>query len=156
MTLKKVTEIYGGPILGFILTCGLFVFHPTFEGSLNAIRNLPTITTCIFGFLLTLFGIIIQGNGEVIKKMKNTNVVYNRYISFTCRVIYISLFLSVFAFVVSSINLSWWKVIFEDSDYVRLAIEGIIMRILVFFSFWLIIDLFYFIHLFFLLIRTEK
>ena len=156
MGFGRKLETYGGLFISGLLTYGAFFFHPSFYGSMKAISNLPTITTCIFGFLLTLFGIIIQGNGAMIKKMKNTNVVFERYILFTKRVIWISLFLSVFAFAVGSINLSWWYLIFEESFTIRIIIEEIIMRVLVFFSCWLILDLIYFIHLFFLLIRTEK
>lgn len=156
MGFGRKLEKYGGPFISGILTIGTFLLHPSFCGSMKAISNLPTITTCIFGFLLTLFGIIIQGNGAMIKKMKSTNVVFERYISFTKRIIWISLFLSVFAFAVGSINLSWWYIIFEELSSLRIIVEGIILRILMFFSFWLILDLIYFIHLFFLLIRTEK
>lgn len=156
MTLGLVFEKYGGLTLSAILTVGLCKLHPTYEGSLTAIRNLPTITTCIFGFLLTLFGIIIQGNGTLIKKMKNTNVVFSRYLSFTKRIIIISLGLSVFAFVLGSINPSWLTIQFENSPKLGIIIKDISMKVLVFFCFWLIIDLFYFIYLFFLLIQTEK
>lgn len=156
MRLGRKVETYGGPFISGALTIGTFMLHPSFNGSMKAISNLPTITTCIFGFLLTLFGIIIQGNGAMIKKMKSTNVVFERYISFTKRVIWISLFLSVFAFGVGSINLSWWGIAFEELSTIRIIIEECILRILVFFSIWLILDLVYFIHLFFLLIRTEK
>lgn len=156
MGLGRKLETYGGPFISGVLTVGTLYFHPSFYGSMKAISNLPTITTCMFGFLLTLFGIIIQGNGAMIKKMKSTNVVFDRYISFTKRVIWISLFLSVFAFAVGSINLSWWNIIFEELPTIRIIIEGVILLILLFFSFWLILDLIYFIHLFFLLIRTEK
>lgn len=156
MRFGRKLETYGGPFISGVLTVATFMLHPSFYGSMKAISNLPTITTCIFGFLLTLFGIIIQGNGAMIKKMKSTNVVFERYISFTKRIIWISLFLSVFAFGVGSINMSWWNVVFEDLPIRRIIVEELVLMVLVFFSFWLVLDLIYFIHLFFLLIRTEK
>lgn len=156
MSLPVFWEKFKGVIIGLILTLILFRLHPNFDSSIRVIQDIPTFTTCIFGFMLTLLGIIIQGNGNVIVKMKNNMVIYPRFLSLTKRVIVISLWISVFAFILGAINPSWWKIQFESYPTTEIIIKELSFMTLIFFCIWLIVDLAYFIHLFFLLIRTEK
>lgn len=156
MTLAVLLEKFGGPLVGFGMTLFLFQFHPDFDKNIETIRNIPTLTTCIFGFMLTLFGLIIQGNGEIIVKMKNNSLIFKRFLSFTKRIIFLALGISVFAFMIGAINPSWYYVQFEDLRAIEIMIKEFIFMFLVSCCLWLVLDLIYFIHLFFLLIRTEK
>ena len=84
MSLPVFWEKFKGVIIGLILTLILFRLHPNFGSSIRVIQDIPTFTTCIFGFMLTLLGIIIQGNGNVIVKMKRLEEIIASQIHCLC------------------------------------------------------------------------
>lgn len=158
MTLSKFIELYGGFIGGVLLVAALFGLTgvPAYNSYVAAFRAIPSVTGCIFGFVLALFGLIIQGDGPIIQKMKIRKVLFNRYISFTKRIIWISLFLTVYSLVLAYVNPEWVRNILRVGVAVLKIFKVICIGTMFTFSFWLITDLIIFVNLFFLLIRMTK
>ena len=87
-TLAKIKESYSGIFWGLVLAILIVLFvNPTYKESIDMIRALPQLTTCIFGFLLTLLGIILQGDGPIVTKMQSSTVIYNRFIGFNKKIV---------------------------------------------------------------------
>ncbi|WP_300284152.1 hypothetical protein [uncultured Alistipes sp.] len=151
--LRKNTDWWrekGGWIIALIiaLLC-YFMIHPRLERFLPLIKEFPAIGMCAFGFLLTLLGIIIQSNTEIIAWLKSDKQLYNRFIKLNRRVVIISFIVSLLSYV---IGYTEWPDLIQN-DNLNLATISTWLGLLS----WFILDVIYFLRIFYLLVqRTDK
>ena len=155
-TWAKFRESWIGLILGCVAAVFVFLFGPD-RGFTEAIRAIPQISTCIFGFLLTLLGIILQGNSPIISLMREEVRIYNRFIGFNKRIVILSFVLTISAFVAGYLDFSWLSCgLLQEYPIVWVGIKKTVIALLALGSVWLIIDLMAFIKLFYMLIKQTK
>lgn len=156
-TFAKIRENYLGIFCGFFCGIVAWVLNPSYEESIDLIRALPQLSTCIFGFLLTLLGIILQGDGPVIKNMRGSNVIYNRFINYNKKVVIISFVLTLLALIAGYVHYDWiHNIIISICPSLTVIVRKLVISILTFGSVWLVVDLTIFIRLFYLLIKQSK
>ena len=156
-TTDKLIERYLGILIGVVVAILVFLLNPSFNKSAGLVRALPQLTTCIFGFLLTLLGIILQSESPVIVKMRGKTEMYNRFIDFNKRIVVLSFVISFFSLLVGYIDFSWVHD-FCDSIWVELypTTGRIVLAVLSFGMVWLIVDMITFVKLFYKLIKQSK
>lgn len=148
-TISYYKENSLGSIVGVIaLIFCLFITQPQLDYNKEFIQNFTQIGLVIFGFLLTFLSVIIQSDSDSIKMMKKSDLLYSRFIRYNKRIVYLSLLLSVYSYILGYINL----------DFMMSEKWIDILCISLFFSFLikLTIDTYTFINLFFLLIDPVK
>lgn len=126
-----------------------FRIHPRLESFIPLIKEFPAIGMCAFGFLLTLLGIIIQSDTEIILWLKKDKQLYNRFIKFNRRVVVISFIISLLSYIIGFIE---WPSLIENNNLNLIVIStwlGLLS--------WFILDVIYFLRIFYLLVqRTDK
>lgn len=140
----------GSWIVALIITllC-YFKIHPQLDFFVPLIKEFPTIGMCAFGFLLTLLGIIIQSDTEIIIWLKSDKKLYNRFIRLNRRVVVVSFIISLLSYLIGFIN---WPDLIENENS-NLIIISIWLGLLS----WFILDVIYFLRIFYLLIqRTDE
>lgn len=133
------------PFIGIL--CGiLFVKYDiiTYAGSENLIKGFSTIGTCMFGFILTMFSLIIQGNNEVVARMKKSGKPFVRFVKFSRKVVVLSLVATLYSYFIGYYE-------FEVSSELLNVLVIIFYSILI----WLIIEVFYFLTVFYVLVQGE-
>ena len=157
-TFAKIRELYSGIFWGIVLATLIILFvNPIYKECIDMIRALPQLTTCIFGFLLTLLGIILQGDGPIIKKMQNSTVIYNRFIAFNKKIVVLSFAVTVLALIMGYVNYDWLKSLLSSMHpLLPMYVRKVSVFLLSFGSVWLVIDLVTFIKLFYMLIKKSK
>ena len=157
VTLAKITENCLGIACGTACAIGAWLLNPSYADSIDLIKALPTLTTCIFGFLLTLLGIILQGDGPIIQKMRGATKIYNRFISYNKKVVFISFVLTLLALVAGYVSYDWLhNLIASINPNLTIVVRRIAISALTFGSIWLVVDLTIFVRLFYLLIKQPK
>lgn len=99
-------EKYAAAIIG--ITFGYFIYRYcgiNYESSKEFIKQYTTIGTCLFGFLLTLFSIIIQGKNVVINKIKSNRNTFIRFVRLNKQVVMVTLLLTIYAYIIGYINI---------------------------------------------------
>lgn len=154
-TLSYWWEKFGGLLLGIIAFVIIWFINPIFSNWKPFIVEFTTIGMCAFGFLLTLLGIILQGNSDTITWMMSWNELYNRFISFNKRIVIISFVLSLYSYIIGYVNFQTIKDLLcpqlvQIAENIMIGVFGVLLV-------WFINDTFRFIILFYELIRkTEK
>jgi hypothetical protein len=148
-------EQYGGIFAGIV--CSVFVFWVNPELSLwkEFIQEIPNIGMCIFGFLLTFLGIILQGGSKTIEWMKSREILFQRFIAFNKRVVILSVVLSVYAYFLGYFNFEWMANIFKNYPFVLLNSIRLLISIFSILFIWLLIDILKFTKIFYLLIQKN-
>lgn len=157
-TLAKIRENLLGVFLG-VLAAGIVVFllDPTYSDCIDLIRALPQLTTCVFGFLLTLLGIVLQGESPLIAKMRDSKVVYNRFINYNKKVVVLSFVLTIVALIMGYVSYSWLNgLLLKFCQSTPILVRKFALFILTFGAVWLVVDLMTFVKLFYLLIKESK
>lgn len=155
-TCAKIRENWMGLILGCVVALIVFLFGPNWDFT-EAIRAIPQITTCIFGFLLTLLGVILQGNSPIISMMRNEVKIYDRFIGFNKRIVILSFVLTILAFVAGYLDFSWLNCgLLQDYPTIWTGIKKMVIALLALGMVWLIVDLMTFIKLFYMLVKQTK
>lgn len=156
-TFSKIRENYLGILFGALVAVGVFFLNPAYNRSIDMIRALPQLTTCIFGFLLTLLGIILQGDGPVIQKMRDSAKIYNRFIDYNKKIVVLSFVLSIVTLVIGYVDYSWIHSFLSSINPKLCTLGGrLVIALLAFGSIWLIVDLMTFVKLFYMLIKKSK
>jgi len=150
-----IKEQYFGLILGFIVSVFVFLINPELSKWKEFIKEFPTIGMFVFGFLLTLLTIILQGNSSTIEWMKSRENLFKRFISFNKRVVIISIILSVYAYFLAYFNFDWIKGYFTDYMSLYVFAKKILISVFVLLFVWLLYDVMYFIKIFYLLIKKN-
>jgi zinc transporter ZupT len=133
------------PLIGIV--CGiLFAKYDiiTYANSENLIEQFPTIGTWIFGFILTTFSIIVQGNNEVVARMKKSRKAFSRFVKFSLKVAMLSMIATLYSYFVGYYE-------FTVSSNLLNLLAVFFCSILV----WLTIEVFYFLIVFYLLLQGE-
>lgn len=98
MTWRKAKETYGGILIG-LLTCFLLLRSSIkYTDCQGIVDNFPEIGIFVFGFLLTILSLIIQGDSETIKWLNTRVNLYNRVVQFNKRVVFLSLIMALSAY----------------------------------------------------------
>ncbi|GAB6393989.1 MAG: hypothetical protein MdMp024_0301 [Bacteroidales bacterium] len=148
-------EQYGGIIVGII--CAVFVFwiNPEFSQWKDFIQEIPNIGMCIFGFLLTFLGIILQGRSKTIEWMKSRETLFQRFISFNKRVVILSIVLSVYAYFLGYFNFEWMENLLRIYPHLCDAFIRFFISAFSFLFVWLLVDILKFTKIFYLLIKKN-
>ena len=156
-TLAKIRENYLGLAIGVLCGVGVWFLNPSYVESIDLIKALPTLTTCIFGFLLTLLGIILQGDGPVIQNMRGSTIIYNRFINYNKKVVLLSFVMTLLALVAGYVHYDWLhQIIVSINPSLTAIARKTTISVLATGSIWLVVDLTIFVHLFYLLIKQSK
>ncbi|MDR1973974.1 MAG: hypothetical protein LBQ31_04785 [Bacteroidales bacterium] len=156
---KKIAywrEKYGGVVLGFIFAVPMFWIDPQLSVWSDFIKEVPAIGMCMFGFLLTFLGIILQGGSETIKWMKSRKTLFERFISFNKGVVILSVVLSIYSYFLVFFNFKWVQNSFVNSFCFSEVTQNILIALFVFLSIWFLYNVIYFIKIFYLLIKKVK
>lgn len=157
-TFAKIRENFSGIFWGIVIALLIVLFvNPSYKECVDMIRALPQLTTCIFGFLLTLLGIILQGDGPIITKMLNATVIYNRFIGFNKKIVILSFAVTVLALIMGYANYEWLKsLLINWHPFLPMIVRKVSVFVLSLGSVWLVVDLMIFVKLFYMLIKESK
>lgn len=133
-----------GIVIGYLIyKCDAF----TYNGSIDFIRQFTTIGTCTFGFLLTLFGLIIQSNSDVITEIRQRKIPYRRFIFYNRKVVFISLSLTLYSYIIGYLNIDS----LISCDIISHIATSIFWGAFV----WFMIETIYFLLIFYILIQDK-
>lgn len=116
--------------------------------SRELIKQFVTIGTCSFGFLLTMFSLIIQSNSGVVKEMRKRRIPFKRFIQYNRKVVFLSFALTIYSYLIGYLNI---EEIFVNSAFVNVLVS-IFYGILA----WFLIDTIYFLIIFYILIQDKN
>ena len=157
MSWAKLKENYLGVLLGLVAAVIVVWLNPPYSSCILFIQAIPQLTSCIFGFLLALLGIILQGDSPTITAMKSRTIIYNRFIKYNKKVVYLSLILSVLTLVIGYVDYSFFDG-WLANNYICLSksAKNVILSSISFGIVWLFVDLLTFLKLFYLLITEPN
>lgn len=146
----KVIEKYVPLLLG-VLVGYIFFEHEivSYSDCKEFIKQFTTIGTCTFGFLLTLFGLIIQSNSDVIKEIRKRKIPYRRFILYNRKVVFISLLLTIYSYVIGYLD---WGKLLPNYNIISSIMTSIFLGGLS----WFLIETIYFLTIFYILIQDKN
>jgi len=139
-------EKYFGNLLGILVFLLFFCkVEPLYKDYKNILNDYSTIAFGIFGFILTLLGIILQGNGKTIDYIKSNEESYSKFIKMNKKVVILSFLTGCLSFSLNFFSLYEFKCnqIFYENFLISLLLSLICV---------LIFRTIYFIWIFYLLI----
>lgn len=149
-SLGKLIEKWGSACLSIIIFFIMFKFiRPEYENYKGLIDSCLSISTNIFGFLLALLGIILQGNSSTIEAMRRRNILYKRFIKLNKKVVIVSLIIMLYCVCLK----------FNENYYFKKEFEFLnIIFVSVFFSICSVLfsETIYFIIIFYLLLKNTN
>lgn len=146
----KVIEEYTPPLLGIIVGYIFLKYrYVDYSDCKEFIQQFTTIGTCAFGFLLTLFGLIIQSNSDVITEIRKRGVPYRRFIFYNRRVVFISLFLTIYSYIIGYLD---WEKLLPNNNTIISVVTSIFWGAFV----WFLIETIYFLIVFYILIQDKQ
>lgn len=143
-TKSYLIEKWGGVAFGQTITIISLLIGFKYIVFKEFIKDFSSIGMCIFGFLLTFLGIILQGNSKLIMWLQSRTILYHRFISHNKRVVYISLITTILTYTIGYIDLSYHMY----SDLLTAICLGFVS--------WLFIDLYISLRIFYLLIKKTE
>lgn len=156
-TFAKIRENYLGVFCGFLCGAIAWLLNPSYAECIDLIKALPQLTTCIFGFLLTLLGIILQGDGPVITKMHSSTTIYNRFINYNKKVVIVSFVMTLLALISGFTHYNWLReLLIAINPCLTVVVRKITISLLTWGSVWLVVDLTIFVRLFYKIIKQSK
>jgi hypothetical protein len=148
-------EQYGGIFGGIVCSVLIFWINPELSQWKDFIQEIPSIGMCIFGFLLTFLGLILQGESKTIEWMKSREILFQRFISFNKRVVILSIVLSVYAYFLGYFNFEWLGNLLQMYPCLCKMFTRLFISIFFFLFVWLLIDILKFTKIFYLLIQKN-
>lgn len=141
----KVLEKLLPSLLGFIFAFFLWKYNiVNYKNSEDLLKQFPIIGTCAFGFLLTMFSLVIQGNNAAIDRMRKRIKPFSRFVNFNKRVVILSLTVTLYSYFIGYFKFD-------------VSCNNIELFILIFYwiMIWFIIEVFYFLIIFYMLVQSE-
>lgn len=140
-------EKKGGFLLFLIVSICIYHFlKPRIYNYYTIIEDYPSFGFSIFGFLLTLLGLILQGQSDTITLMKKREILYKKFIVLNKKVVFISLITSVIAYSMRLLCLNPLQSKFVIIEHISISIFiGLVS--------WLLSETIYFLFVFYTLIR---
>lgn len=150
MTIDKLIEKFGSISLGIIFFLIILIYvKPEYEEYKALVDSCLSVSTNIFGFLLALLGIILQGNSSTIEAMRRRHILYKKFINLNRKVVIIA-----FIIIFYSICLK-----FNDNYYYEKGFEFInSIFVSIFFGCCSVLfaETMYFIIIFYLLLKNTN
>ena len=144
----KLIENWLSPIIGVVISYLIYKCDViSYNGSVEFIKQFTTIGTCTFGFLLTLFGLIVQSNSDVITEIRQRKIPYRRFILYNRKVVFISLLLTIYSYIIGYLNID--RII--SCDIILHIATSIFFGAFV----WFMIETIYFLLIFYILIQDK-
>lgn len=134
---------------------------PEYATYKELIKEFPTIGMCVFGFLLTFLGIILQGDSPTIEWMKNNEKLYPSFIKKNKSVVVFSLILSIYSYFLGYLHFSENSFSFFGKSFTLFVVNNLstikIVMVSAFISMLIkyIYDTWVFIKIFYLLIKKN-
>ena len=101
-------ESIGGIIIGFIFSILIFFLSPKLSDWIDFMKGIPALCITIFGFLLTLLGIILQGNSPTINWMRSRKETFNRFVDYNKRIVLLSFIISIYSYILGFFNFKYY------------------------------------------------
>lgn len=144
----KLIENWLPPIIGVVISYLIYKCDViTYNVNIEFIKQFTTIGTCTFGFLLTLFGLIVQSNSDVITEIRQRKIPYRRFIFYNRKVVFISLLLTIYSYIIGYLNID--RII--SCDIILHIATSIFFGAFV----WFMIETIYFLLIFYILIQDK-
>ena len=102
--IEKTGGLITGTIISFVI---LFLITPDINNLRLFVSSIPSVSICIFGFLLTMLSIILQGNSptlEVFRSSKHKNT-YNNFTHFSKRVVLLSFTITILSLLIKNTDI---------------------------------------------------
>lgn len=150
-SLGKICEEFAGWmvfLIGFALSC---LVNPESYNYSKLISEFPAIGLGIFGFMLTFIAIILQANNDTINYMKSNAILFQDFVDYNKRVVYLSAILTFYAYFLPHFHITFqWSILgIPIHEYVKIVVISL---------FWgllgkLCVDSYFFLRLFFILLK---
>ena len=148
-------ESIGGIIIGFISSILIFFLSPKLSDWIDFMKGIPALCITIFGFLLTLLGIILQGNSPTINWMRSRKETFNRFVDYNKRIVLLSFIISIYSYILGFFNFKYYVEQLPLSDCIVNLGEKIVISIFFGLLVWFVIDTLHFIKVFYALIKEK-
>lgn len=97
--MSKFLEKYLPPVFGVLVGILVWKYNiMSFEDCEDLLRQFPPIGSIVFGFVLTMFSLIIQSNSDAIIRMRQRTVPFNRLVAYNKKVVLFSLVFTFFCY----------------------------------------------------------
>jgi hypothetical protein len=150
-------EMLGGLILGIVTCIIVFFCNPHLSSWKESLKNFSTIGLCIFGFLLTILSLILQGNSSTIEWMKSRTHLYNRFILYNKQVVILSFVLSIYSYIFGYFNFQNITIFLNNINQHILQVGGrLTVSVFGGLFVWLIVDSLNFLKIFYILIIKKN
>lgn len=144
--MEKLLDYYLPLILSIVVSVMLSHWGiVNFENSKNLFQQFPVLGTCSFGFLLTMFTVIIQGNNSAIQQMRNRKRPYERFVNFNMYVVILAFIVTVYSFIIGNFQF--------DKQFPYKEGLCLVFYILLI---WFIVQTLYFLCVFYTLTKGSK
>jgi len=149
-------EIIGGIVVGIIISLILiFFFSPKLSEWKDFMKGIPSLCITVFGFLLTLLSIILQGNSPTINWMRSRKKTFNRFVDYNKRIILLSFIISIYSYILGFFNFKYHIEQLPLSDCIVNLLQKIVISIFFGLLVWFVIDTLHFIKVFYALIKEK-
>lgn len=102
----RILELYLPIVFAVVIAIVTWYFYPSWINPQNLLDEFRDIGAFVFGFLLTLFALLLQSDNQVVKNFKVIHeVLYKRLIKLNRNAVYTSLLLTIYAYCISNINI---------------------------------------------------
>lgn len=146
----KILEKYGSMALGIITFYIMFKYiEPEYDDYKGLIDSCLSISTNIFGFLLALLGIILQGNSSTIEAMRRRGALYKKFINLNKKVVILA-----FIVILYSVGLKFNENFYYDKGFE--FINSIFVSIFFGCCLALFAETIYFIIIFYVLLKNTN
>jgi hypothetical protein len=132
-------------LLAFTVSYFLWKYNiVNYKNSIELIKQFPIIGTCAFGFLLTMFSLIIQGNNAAIDRMRKRVKPFSVFVNFNKRVVIISFIATLYSYFIGYFK---FDISCNNIEFLVFMFYGLVI--------WFIIEVFYFLIIFYILVQSE-